>query len=249
MIDAIAMARYWPTRALAKIHRVHDFVLDAFEGTPAAFRPLRDDDGDGYLDGVIRELTPYRYHAGRRSSLIEDAEGVVFHWTGTPYREGGDRKRFEEWLRGKRRESSTHFVILRNGKIMQAMPLRDRAWHVTSEHRAPNGRANINRWTIAIDFASIGHLHLKGGVLHNAYNKRHVGPVAYAPNGKPYEPPTKAQIEAAERICRFLGDRFPRLRADAERCIFGHHDAQPTRPDPGPLWPMDRMRKAIMGES
>lgn len=247
-----SVARSAALRLRVKAHQLSDAALTFVENVEP--EPLRPAAPRRWLRGVTRIETPFRYHAGRRPGRIKPIEFVVMHYTASPWSSrtpsGADPERIRRWAEGRGRESSTHFVILRDGRIFQLAPLTDRTWHVTSKWPWPgDGRGHINDRSIGVDYECVGWLQEgSNGRLVNAYGGR-PGPHAFDANGKPWEKPTTAQVVAGRRLFKMLGEALPVLRDGAPHRLIGHTQAQPTRPDPGPLWPMDEMRAAMRGDA
>jgi N-acetyl-anhydromuramyl-L-alanine amidase AmpD len=177
---------------------------------------------------------------------VKPLDLVVLHYTASPWQvPEKEEERVRRWGRGETRESSTHFVILRTGKVLQFMPLSDRAWHVVDKYKH-EGRA-INYRAVGIDFANVGYLTAQpDGTYRDYYGGRYLGPPPFIDaDGKPWEPITAVQVDAARVLLRTLGDLFPVLR-DPGRLI-GHSDVQPTRRDPGPACPRWLLENALAG--
>lgn len=213
---------------------------------------------DGWLPGVLKVESVNRYDASHRPERVRPVEFVVIHYTASPYLStsptGSDLTRMERWATRANSPSSTHFIIMRDGRLVQMVSLNARAWHVTSRWPWPgDSKGDINSRSIGIDFENVGWLRERGGRFFTAYGlpsgepAPHHGPVGHDSSGKPWEPYTAAQIETAVRLLSDLGAAFPQLRDGNPLRLIGHHDAQPTRVDPGPLCPMDRLRAALMG--
>lgn len=216
---------------------------------PAAAGALVHPPESGWMPGAIRVLTPHRYHADYKPHLVQPVEMVAIHYTASPPGDGpsgSDLDRISSWARGERRESSTHFVVLRDGRIVQMTPLHDRPWHIQQRFPAPfDGNGSINNRAYAVDLENVGWLKGPRTALRNAYGGRHTGPVGAAPNGSWWEAYPEEQMQSAERVMRFIGQAAPHLRDGRRGRVFRHTEAQPTRPDPGPLCDVDRLRAAL----
>lgn len=190
-----------------------------------------------------RVLSPNRYHAGHPRVVSLDL--VVLHYTASPHQEpDAEEARVRRWLKGETRESSTHFVILRTGKVLQGMPLTDRAWHVVDRYKH-EGRA-VNYRSVAIDFANVGFLTRKGDGFVDAYGGAYRGPAPFVDDkGRPWEPITPVQVDAARGLLAQIAAEYPALRAPHR--LIGHSDVQPTRSDPGPSCPRWLLENALRG--
>lgn len=199
---------------------------------------------DWLVPAEDRELSPHRYESHHPRVLPLDL--VVLHFTASPWQTPEkEEARVRRWGRGETRVSSTHFTILRTGKVLQIVPLSDRAWHVVDKYKH-EGRA-INYRAVGIDFANVGFLTPQGdGTFRDYYRGRYQGPAPFtAPDGSPWEPINTAQVDAARTLLRTLGGLFPALKRAGR--LIGHSDVQPTRRDPGPACPRWLLENALMG--
>lgn len=215
----------------------------------------------GYLQGAtIVGPTPFRYHLGRRPNLIRSVEGIVLHYTATPWDPDGDsgedRARIIRWLTRPTRESSTHFVVLRSGEIMQGAPLYDRTWHAPFKSRGrfsnflkigDSAQISPNLHTIAVDLESAGWLKYEGGELMDSYGQRWRGNEPFLDeDGDPWEQPQAAQVAALANLLEQLGERFPRLAMNLADRVVSHQEInQGSRVDPGPAVPMEWARVQV----
>ena len=195
----------------------------------------------------MRETTPHRYKAGAKQVIPADM--VVIHWTASPRGDGKDgtnEPRIRRWARGETRVSSTHFVVLRDGRLLQTCPLTDRPWHAKgSAWETPEGRTvlNINNRAIAIDMECVGPLK-KGpaGKLSDSYGGGFGGPAELC-NGQWWEAYTDAQVKTLVGLAALLVSVFPILK-DPARWV-GHCDIRKTKPDPGPHFPWATLRSTL----
>lgn len=198
---------------------------------------------DWLVPAAQRVPSPHRYLAGH--PRVKPLDLVVLHYTASPWQEpAAEEARVRRWLAGAGRESSTHFVILRTGEVIQGVPLTERAWHVVDNF--PHEGRPINYRSVAIDFANVGFLTRKGAGIVDYYGGAYRGPAPYVDaRGWLWEPVTPEQVAAASRLLAQLGEAFPALRAPGR--LIGHSDVQPTRSDPGPTVPRAELDRALMG--
>ena len=175
--------------------------------------------------------------------------GAVIHTTGSPFGAGphadesGELARLRRWADGSPR-SSTHFVILRTGRVVQMVPLDVAAEH-TSDARASWGtRTPVDRYTIGIDLMNVGALARDGDVYRNGYGGVHHGSVAHDAQGRPWEGFTHRQIEALWVTVPRLIAAVPAL-GDPDAWT-GHEDIQAGKVDPGPLFPWVQFRGMVV---
>jgi len=183
---------------------------------------------------------------------------IVDHWlegaTRSPLATGGDMpiRRFlvehctEGWADGvevmKSRGVSAHFLIQRDGKIIQCVPCNKIAYHAgQSKWKDPKtGKVytGLNSCSIGVEFANIGDL------VRATYPST-MGDLAGKPiprveiNGKKWEVYTEAQLAAGEALSQCLVEHY---HLDD---LVGHYHISPGRKiDPGPAFPMARYRTA-----
>lgn len=211
---------------------------------PTCSQPLPGAPAPGWLVPEPQRVpTPHRYPATH--PRVKPLDLVVLHYTASPWQEpAAEEARVRRWLSGATRESSTHFVILRTGEVIQGLPLDERAWHVVD--RYPHEGRPINYRSVGIDFANVGFLVRKGDGFVDYYGSTYRGPAPFIDaKGQPWEPITTAQVAAACELLRKLGETFPALRAPGR--LIAHSDVQPTRSDPGPACPRAELERALMG--
>jgi N-acetyl-anhydromuramyl-L-alanine amidase AmpD len=207
-------------------------------------------------------LTPHRYKAGHR--LVKPVDLLVMHYTAVPFwgktSHGSNPRRIANWLTGASRKSSTHFVVLRNGDVIQGAPLSDRTWHAGgSSFESPTGETmkNINGRSIGLDFDNVGMLYqVKPGVFLDAYgyskyrktkvvpSSVYCGPDPVEVDGQFWEPYSDASVESMKEVISHLVEQFPDLKGDTWRLV-GHQDVRHTKSDPGGACPMDELRECL----
>ena len=206
---------------------------------------------DGWLvPESCRVLTPHRY--GPRHKMAREVLLAVYHYTASPYHfppHGADEDRIRSWLSGKRSRSSTHFVALRDGRILQGAPLDARTWHAgRSSWVDPDGRRiqSVNAHSIGVDLENVGLLERddRDGWL-DAYGRRYAGADPFLDDkGRGWEPYTPQQIDAACALASRLARTLPGLDEPARP--VGHQDVAPRRKiDPGPAFPWGELRDSV----
>lgn len=214
---------------------------------------------DGWLVAPKdRKLTPNRYHAGKRRELIAPAEGIVLHYTASGSMDGS-----VAWLCDPASEAAAHFVIGRDGKIVQLAPLYDRTWHAGGTRNRPSqlfGRGNVNGRTISIELMNWGPLrrdaHGQVWSVAGPTPRRFTGEVfeAEPSNTRMFNNEAYALWEAFPEplmvsLIDIMRDILAALPAIGHRgpagCV-GHEDVDPGRKiDPGPAFPWYRIRNAL----
>lgn len=181
---------------------------------------------DHWLDTATRDPIPGGATMGNRRA-------VVIHFTG-----GATAKSSIEAMR--ERKLSVHFCIDRDGTIYQCRPCNMTAGHAgASRWKFPDGitRFGLNTCTIGIELANAGDNPDVGkkwsGLPLKKARHRNGGPP------KEWEQFDPEQLESCFELCKVLVARY---NLDA---VLGHDDIAPERKnDPGPLFPMDKLRTA-----
>lgn len=194
--------------------------------------------------------TPTRKLYGAGDHRVRPVELAVCHWTGSPPKGPGvaDEARMRAWLADDSRQTSTHFVILRNGRVLQAAPFDARTWHAGgSTWVDPTGapRKSVNGMSIGVDMENVGHLtRAPDGVgFLDGYGGRYKGAQPVKAAGGWWEPYTPEQSAAMVELAESLATSTTILR-DGARWV-GHCDIQPGKLDPGPLFPWAAIRGAV----
>lgn len=203
---------------------------------------------DWLVDPPMRETTPHRYRSG--DQRVKPVELAVVHWTASPLGGGVDgtnEPRIRAWARGEGRLSSTHFVILRDGRLLQTCPLSSRAWHAKgSVWTDPQGIRikDVNSRSIAIDLECVGDLRKVRGEerWHDSYGGAFRGPAELA-DGRWWEAYRDAQIKTLHGLAALLCAVLPRLKLPARWA--GHDDIRATKNDPGPHFPWRSLRDTL----
>lgn len=143
--------------------------------------------------------------------------------------------------------ASAHLVIDRDGSITQMVPFDRTAAHAgKSEWK---GVESCNRYSIGFELVNMGPLTSKtDGILRDCYGRPMPADTptmaATAPGGELWEAYPEAQyqatLEAAKAVCERYGITD----------IVGHSEIatpQGRKIDPGPAFPMERLRREVFG--
>lgn len=173
---------------------------------------------------------------------VKPIKMIVVHTTIAPRETPDNRKRIERWLMNTSSTASTHFVILRNGVILQGVSTLDKAWHAGKSSWSRLGIASdVNAWSIGVDFDSLGRLTKKGGELFDAYGSPYKGDWIEH-EGNFFEPFTVEQIDSFRILLPILANEY---QID-EQDIVGHRDVSPGRKtDPELIFPWPIVLSAI----
>ena len=207
--------------------------------------------------------TPFRYKASDRR--VEPLALLVLHYTASPYYSAGpcgsNLKRVRRWMQGKGRESSTHFTVLRDGKILQSASLDERTWHSGgSKFVTPDGStlSSINTKSIGIDFENVGILYKHRDGFVDSYGKARLksrptskpifyqGPEPYcAEDGTYWEPYSLESIQSMYSLLKSIAEEYPLFSEEPWRLV-GHSDVRNTKSDPGPACPVDYLKFSLV---
>lgn len=203
---------------------------------------------DWLVDPPMRESTPYCYRHGDKR--VRPVEVAVVHWTASPMGggvNGTNEPRIRAWGRGERGDNSSHFVILRDGRLLQLCPLSSRAWHAGgSTWIDPQGVPvkNVNSRAIGIDLECVGNLRKVRGEerFFDSYGGAFAGPAEIA-GSRWWEAYRDEQIATLHGLAALLCAVLPQLKDPAR--WTGHEDIRKTKIDPGPHFPWWPLRKTL----
>lgn len=193
------------------------------------------------------EQQPSSYRSSRRG---QSTTAIIYHFTAGPKLEGT-----VQYFKNNSEQVSAHYVIGKDGRIVQMVPL-DRA-----SHHAGNsvlaGKKGVNAFSIGIEIVNWGAL-LKKGQTYKDRNKqrqrclhefcthqgsKYIGQTPILAQKQYWEPFTDAQYEALIRLTRYLLSVAPTITH-----ITGHEDiALPLgrKNDPGAAFDWNRIRTAL----
>ena len=193
---------------------------------------------DYYIHGDnVKKFTKSPNHSGKYASGMPDT--IVLHYT------AGPAKPAINTLTNPRVKASAHVVVHRDGTITQLIPFNLIAWHAgRSEYK---GRTGFNKYSIGIEIENSGSLTKSGNVYRAwfgaAYNPSDVIEAVHRNQTtiKFWHTYTAEQIATVTDLCRLLIDQYK------SSYILGHEEIAPGRKsDPGPAFPLDRMRNSLL---
>ncbi len=165
---------------------------------------------------------------------------IIIHYTAGPYQSAVNT------LINPAAKASAHMIIDRDGSITQLIPLNFIAWHAGPS--SYNGRTGFNRLSIGIEIVNAGMLTKSGNVYRSwfgsAYNPNEVIEAIHRNEKTPrfWHIYTEEQIDATIDICRVLIETYNLKH------ILGHEEiCKGMKFDPGPAFPLDRMRNQLLG--
>lgn len=167
---------------------------------------------------------------------------LVIHYTAGPSLEGT-----VSWFADPAAQASAHIVIGRDGEIVQMVSFDKKAWHAGISQWGP--LQGLNSHSIGIELVNAGKLSLNGRKEWVSWSKKVIPEedvtVATHKNEETesgWHEYTENQLAALISVARVLHAAYN------FEDILGHDDIAPTRKvDPGPLFPMESFRSAILG--
>ena len=187
-------------------------------------------------DGKAVAYRPSPNHGG-----VISPEYLVIHFTRGASAEGSIN-----WLLDPQSKASAHLVIARDGTITQLVPFNRKAWHAGRSHWAD--REHMNDWSIGIELDNHGDLIGGAGSWRTGWGRpvsdQDVVELPHKFDGKVrgWHVYTETQLQVTATVAATLVNHY-RLRD-----VVGHDDISPGRKlDPGPAFPMESFRAAIMG--
>lgn len=167
---------------------------------------------------------------------------LIIHYSASPTTEGT-----VSWLCRPDSRVSAHIVIGRDGGVVQIAKFNQRAWHCGLSEW--NGEEGMNDCSIGIELIGVGHVKRdKDGKFWYGSREIPADEVEQATHKNETEPRywhryTDEQIEVCIKVAAEI------FHAYGLKDILGHDDIAPTRKtDPGPLFPMDRLKNAVMAD-
>jgi len=176
-----------------------------------------------------------------------DPRYIILHWTA-----GGPGHTSVDWCKNPESNVSYHFVICRNGDVVQMVSLDNVAWHAgKSEWK---GQKDLNKNSIGIGLANWGPLRQDGttGLFH-PYNPKYKGSII--PPKSVYQERPEIEDSVYVYFERYTTPQFYSLGLIIHALcqslpivdVLGHSDVAPTRKiDPGPALDMELLKRFAM---
>lgn len=168
---------------------------------------------------------------------------LVFHYTA-----GKSAPSSVNWLTNPESKASAHLVLARDGAITQLAPFAVKTWHAGVSHW--DGVSGLNSYAIGIEMDNAGPLKKVGDQYQAWFGTLYSeNQVIYAKHRLDTEPRwwhayTEAQIRTALELAGLL------VRHYDLKDVVGHEDIAPDRKrDPGPAFPLEHIRAAVLGRS
>lgn len=189
---------------------------------------------ENHLASGVRYVPVLKTHAAmrvRRFLVIHNTSGA------------SGQSSIDFWKNGA--DASAHFVIERDGTIIQCVPCNIQAWHAGKSAWTDANTGvryyGLNSCSIGIELANAGNAEgalkwarKQPGFASIQAKHKHGGPVVE------WEAYPEAQLEACNQLSKAL---IARYNLDD---LLGHDDASPGRKtDPGPAFPMTSFRRRL----
>jgi N-acetyl-anhydromuramyl-L-alanine amidase AmpD len=184
----------------------------------------------------FRQLEPVRevfYRDWETRGIAARPEAICWHYT-----VGWDAGSIHTLRGGTERDVSAHFVICRNGEIVQILDTDDASW--CQGVRAGNEMGHwinekVQPWKESVPWANENLLCISVEVVNFGWNWDR-GP---QDPGRPesYQPYAPEQIESAIKLRDLIASAHD-IPTDSAHQV-GHEHLDQAKADPGPLWPWD----------
>lgn len=197
------------------------------------------------------EIRDHRlYLDGRPVPFVESPnQGGRIEPTGILYHDTSDHLRPDDsvtWFLNPASKVSAHLVVGRDGSVVQMVEFDRAAWHAGKSEW--QGRSGCNGFMIGIEVDNPGRLTPRGDKGYAWFGESFpLDDCVVTDNSAPHHGAgawlnyTDAQIAVVEGITRALVAAYATIASCA-----GHYDVSPGRKvDPGPHFPMHRMRAAL----
>lgn len=182
------------------------------------------------------EWIPSPHYLERQGSI----DTVVIHYTAT-----GSLEETIELFRQTERRVSTHYVIDRDGPIVQMVDLTKKALHAGDSRF--QGRADVNDFSIGIELVNWGLLKERNGLFFAwpaEYGTVYRGGAPFLAGGQWWDPFTETQYRLLAELIKQIRLHYPAITPER---IVGHEEiAFPggRKIDPGLAFDWNRVRKA-----
>ncbi len=196
---------------------------------------------DHFIHGEnVKKFVKSPNHSGKYQTGLPDT--VILHYTAGPFKPALNT------LTNPRVKASAHIIVDRDGSITQLVPFNQIAWHAgKSSH---GNRKGLNKYSLGIEIVNSGPLTKSGNVYRSwygsAFNPSDVIEATHRNQSRPkfWHTYTEEQIHSVTEICRLMIDVYNMKH------ILGHEEIAPLRKsDPGPAFPLDRLRNKLLKEN
>ncbi len=186
-------------------------------------------------EGVKFQQTP---NISRGVTIIPDT--IIIHYTATPNAASAINT-----LMNPKQSASAHLVVDIDGTVTQLANFNAKTWHAGVS--SYGGRSNFNNFSIGIEIVNAGWLKKEGDKYYSYWGEEikdvHEGLHRNYPQTRSqyWQKYSDAQIAKIKEICEALAETYD------IQYILGHEEIAPGRKqDPGPAFPLDRLRDDIL---
>lgn len=175
-----------------------------------------------------------------RESRIVDT--IVLHYTALPLEDT-----IAEFL-DERSEVSAHFVVDRDGTVIQMVRLEERAWHAGASMLG--GRQNVNDFSIGVELVNWGLLRKRGDTFYTwkeDWTHVYSGEAPVFAHDEHWEPYSEAQYDVLAQLVAHLRYKFPAISRET---VVGHSDVclpDGRKIDPGGAFDMSKVLDRAFG--
>jgi N-acetylmuramoyl-L-alanine amidase len=183
-----------------------------------------------FPDWVEWKASPH--HSERRADRVT---AIIYHYTA-----GGSLGGTVKWLQNPDSKVSAHYVIGKDGAVVQMVALDRAAWHAGTSVLA--GAEGVNQFSIGLEIVNWGKLTRRDGKFYTYTGSEYRGPAPIAAEDAYWEPYTDAQYQAVIRLTTAVLGQHP------IRHITGHSDVATPKGrkiDPGPAFDWQRIKTAL----
>ncbi len=185
----------------------------------------------------VKKAVWSKNHSGDFGTSLPDT--VIIHYTAGPYKPSLNT------LTNPRVKASAHLIVDRDGSVTQLVALNKIAWHAGKS--SYKGRIGLNKYSLGIEIVNSGPLKKSGNSFRAwfgaAYNPNDVMEAIHRNQSvsKYWHIYTEEQIQTVTELCRIFIEEY------GVKHILGHEEIAPTRKtDPGPAFPLDRLRRQLL---
>jgi N-acetylmuramoyl-L-alanine amidase len=168
---------------------------------------------------------------------------LVMHYTA-----GRSARSSISWLTNRRSRASAHLVIARDGAVTQLVPFNKVAWHAGLSRW--EGLVGLNAHSIGIELDNAGPLVRQAGIWRawfgTEYPEAEVVEAVHKneSEARGWHAYREKQIASAVAVAQAIVGKY------GLKDVVGHDDIAPDRmSDPGPAFPMQSFRGAVMGRA
>ncbi len=167
-------------------------------------------------------------------------DAVILHYTALSFEE--TLARFKD----QSSKVSAHFVVDRNGSVVQMVKAEHKAWHAGESQL--DGQPDVNEYSVGIELVNWGALKRRGKrfyVWKGGWSEPYEGEEPVRRADAYWEPYSDRQYEALVELVVSLREGHPRITKDR---VKGHSDVcvPPGRKiDPGPAFDWQRVLDRI----